>query len=213
MKPPTATMVGHEQGHLAHGRHLLHFEELLVQARRIDVVAGHQAADAGQLDVGGGDGVAGDGVVEDDDADDIVAGQERHAQELVDADEVEEAPVDEGIVGGVPDVEKLLAADRGGRQQGRFLVGRVDEALEAAAQSVLVPGHQGPVVLEDLDVADAGGRQDLPDEAGLLGRARAQPHLALDPVALAQEEHGPVEADARARGQGRQDDQEVVFER
>ncbi len=183
-----------------------------MEVRRIDVVAGHQAADPGQLDVGGPDRRPGDGVVEDDHADDVVPGEERNAQELVDADEVEEAPVDLGFVDRVADVEELLPADRGGRNEGRFLVGRVDEPLEPAAEGVLVLGDEGPIVLEDLDVPDARRRQDLPDEPGLLGRPRAQPHLAADAVALLEEEHGPVEADPGTRGQGGQDDQQVVLE-
>ncbi len=166
----------------------------------------------GQLDVRRGDRRPGDGVVEDDLADDVVAGEERDAQELVDADEVQEAPVDEGLARGLADEEDLLAAGRVGRDEGLLVVGRVDEALEPRAEGVLVLADEGPVVLDDLDVADAGRRQDLPDETGLLGRARAEPHLPPEAVAVLEEEHGPVEADPRPRGQGRQDDEEVVLE-
>lgn len=217
MNPPMATMGLRiwwvtEHGHLAHDRHLLDVEKLAVERRRIDVVAGHQAADPGQLDVGRRDRRPGDGVVQDDLADDVVAGEQRDAEEFLDTDDVEEAPVDERLARGLADEEDLLAAGRVGRDEGALVIGGIDEALEARAERVLVLADEGPVMFDDLDVADARGRQDLPDEPSLLGRPRAEPHLAFEAVAVLEEEHGPIEADPRSGGQCRQDDEEVVLQ-
>ncbi len=122
-----AQLMGDEHGHLAHGRRALHVDEPALQPRGVDVVARDQAADAGQLDVPVLDGLLGDGVIQDDLSQHLLLGEERDAEELVGADGLQKAAVDQGLVPGVLDQDDLAAGSGQGGDQGVGLAQRIGD--------------------------------------------------------------------------------------